>query len=31
VRKDGRQVFYRVDDGHIIALLEQVVNHVQHS
>jgi DNA-binding transcriptional ArsR family regulator len=31
VRKDGRQVYYRVDDGHIIALLEQVVDHVQHA
>ncbi len=31
VRKEGRQVFYRVDDDHIVALLEQVVDHVQHA
>jgi ArsR family transcriptional regulator, lead/cadmium/zinc/bismuth-responsive transcriptional repressor len=31
VRKDGREVLYRVDDGHIIALLEQKVDHVQHA
>jgi DNA-binding transcriptional ArsR family regulator len=31
VRKDGRQAFYRVDDDHIVALLQQVVEHVQHA
>ncbi len=31
VRKDGRQAFYQVDDDHIVALLQQVVSHVQHS
>lgn len=29
-RKDGQQVFYSVDDPHIIALFNQVVQHVQH-
>ena len=31
VRREGRQAFYRVDDDHIIALLQQVVSHVQHT
>ncbi len=29
-RKDGRQVYYYIDDDHIVALLHQVVKHVQH-
>jgi len=29
-RKDGRQVYYCVDDEHIIALFQQVVKHVEH-
>lgn len=29
-RKVGRQVYYYIDDDHIVALLHQVVNHVQH-
>lgn len=30
VRKVGREVYYRVDDEHIIALLQQVVSHARH-
>jgi hypothetical protein len=30
VRKAGRQVYYCVDDDHIIALLQQVVGHARH-
>lgn len=29
-RRDGREVYYRVDDEHIIALFQQGVRHVQH-
>jgi ArsR family transcriptional regulator, lead/cadmium/zinc/bismuth-responsive transcriptional repressor len=28
-RRDGKEVFYRVEDEHIIALFQQGVNHVQ--
>jgi DNA-binding transcriptional ArsR family regulator len=28
-RKDGKEVYYRVDDSHIIALFQQGVKHVQ--
>jgi hypothetical protein len=28
-RKDGKEVFYRVDDPHIIALFQQGVRHIQ--
>ncbi len=28
-RKDGREVYYRVDDEHILALFQQGVKHVQ--
>ena len=28
-RRDGKEVFYSVDDPHIIALFQQGVNHVQ--
>ena len=28
-RKDGKEVFYRVDDPHIIALFQQGVTHIQ--
>ncbi|HNT53424.1 MAG TPA: metalloregulator ArsR/SmtB family transcription factor [Anaerolineaceae bacterium] len=28
-RRDGKEVFYRVDDEHIIALFQQGVKHVQ--
>ncbi len=28
-RRDGKEVFYRVDDEHIIALFQQGVNHVR--
>lgn len=31
VRKDGRQVYYCVDDDHIVALLQQVVGHARHT
>ncbi len=27
-RRDGKEVYYRVDDEHIIALFQQGVNHV---
>jgi DNA-binding transcriptional ArsR family regulator len=30
-RKDGQQVFYSVDDDHIITLFRQVVQHVRHA
>jgi DNA-binding transcriptional ArsR family regulator len=30
-RKDGQQVFYSVDDDHIVALFQQVVQHVRHA
>jgi DNA-binding transcriptional ArsR family regulator len=30
-RRDGKEVYYRVDDEHIIALFEQGVRHVQES
>jgi ArsR family transcriptional regulator, lead/cadmium/zinc/bismuth-responsive transcriptional repressor len=29
-RRDGKEVFYRVDDEHIIALFQQGVKHVQY-
>jgi ArsR family transcriptional regulator len=29
-RKDGRQVYYCVDDEHVIALFQHVVKHVAH-
>ncbi len=29
-RRDGREVYYRVEDEHIIALFQQGVRHVQH-
>jgi len=29
-RREGKEVYYRVDDDHIIALLQQGVRHVQH-
>lgn len=28
-RRDGKEVYYRIDDVHIIALFQQGVNHVQ--
>jgi ArsR family transcriptional regulator, lead/cadmium/zinc/bismuth-responsive transcriptional repressor len=28
-RRDGKEVFYRIDDEHIIALFQQGVKHVQ--
>lgn len=28
-RRDGKEVFYRVDDEHIIALFQQGVKHIQ--
>jgi DNA-binding transcriptional ArsR family regulator len=28
-RKDGKEVYYRVDDPHIIALFQQGVTHIQ--
>ena len=29
-RKEGRQVFYRLDDDHVATLFKQGLNHVQH-
>ncbi len=29
-RKDGRQVFYCLDDDHVVALFRQGLDHVQH-
>jgi len=29
-RKDGRQVFYELDDDHVAALFQQGLDHVQH-
>jgi ArsR family transcriptional regulator len=29
-RRDGKEVFYRVDDPHIVVLFQQGVEHVQH-
>ena len=29
-RKDGRQVYYRLDDDHVAALFRQGLDHVQH-
>jgi DNA-binding transcriptional ArsR family regulator len=29
-RKDGRQVFYSLDDDHVAALFQQGLDHVQH-
>jgi ArsR family transcriptional regulator, lead/cadmium/zinc/bismuth-responsive transcriptional repressor len=29
-RRDGKEVFYRVDDEHIIALFQQGVKHILH-
>ena len=29
-RKNGQQVFYSVDDDHIVEIFRQVVNHAQH-
>jgi ArsR family transcriptional regulator len=31
VRKSGRQVFYCVDDDHIVTLLQQIVSHARHA
>jgi ArsR family transcriptional regulator len=28
-RRDGKEVYYRIDDEHIIALFQQGVNHIQ--
>jgi DNA-binding transcriptional ArsR family regulator len=28
-RRDGKEVFYRVDDEHIVALFQQGVKHIQ--
>ncbi len=28
-RRDGKEVYYRVEDEHILALFQQGVNHVQ--
>lgn len=28
-RRDGKEVFYRVEDAHIIALFQQGVNHIK--
>jgi DNA-binding transcriptional ArsR family regulator len=28
-RRDGKEVYYRVEDAHILALFQQGVNHVQ--
>ena len=28
-RRDGKEVYYRIDDEHIIALFQQGINHVQ--
>jgi DNA-binding transcriptional ArsR family regulator len=28
-RRDGKEVFYRIDDEHIIALFQQGVNHIK--
>jgi DNA-binding transcriptional ArsR family regulator len=28
-RRDGKEVFYRLNDAHIIALFQQGVNHIQ--
>lgn len=28
-RRDGKEVFYRIDDEHIIALFQQGINHVK--
>ncbi len=28
-RRDGKEIFYRIEDEHIIALFQQGVNHVQ--
>jgi DNA-binding transcriptional ArsR family regulator len=30
-RKEGRQVFYTLDDDHVAALFRQVLDHVLHS
>jgi ArsR family transcriptional regulator len=30
-RKEGRQVYYALDDEHVAALFQQGVNHVSHS
>jgi DNA-binding transcriptional ArsR family regulator len=29
MRRDGKEVYYRVDDPHLIALFQQGVRHVQ--
>ncbi|MBI2977106.1 MAG: helix-turn-helix transcriptional regulator [Chloroflexi bacterium] len=29
-RKSGRQVFYRLDDDHVVALFKQGLDHVRH-
>lgn len=29
-RRDGKEVYYRVDDVHLISLFRQSVNHVRH-
>jgi DNA-binding transcriptional ArsR family regulator len=28
-RRDGKEVYYRIDDSHIVALFEQGVSHIQ--
>lgn len=28
-RRDGKEVYYRIDDEHVIALLQQGINHVK--
>lgn len=30
MRRDGKEIYYRVEDEHIIALFQQGVRHVQH-
>ncbi|MEZ2120841.1 MULTISPECIES: ArsR/SmtB family transcription factor [unclassified Corynebacterium] len=29
-RKDGRRVIYRMDDGHLVRLISEAVNHADH-
>jgi ArsR family transcriptional regulator, lead/cadmium/zinc/bismuth-responsive transcriptional repressor len=29
-RKEGRQVYYRMDDDHVASLFQQVLDHIQH-
>ncbi len=30
-RRDGKEVFYRLDDDHVVGLLQQAYEHVQHT